>query len=198
MANPLCKCYSVPVRVTAADLPEVDPDTFEEFDIYESCGLQVSTPKREFRPGHDAKLKSVLIRLNRENREFTYREGGVNISTPPMQVARERGWEHFMTPVKPKKVRKVKDADKPNEPVESTDPREVFSGDRGELDPETLEPTEEEPAGFYPVQVRVRGTWYDGSVVSRTNGKTHVAYEDRKGNPREVTVEEGGDRLRSA
>ena len=54
MANPTCKCYSkIAYRVTAEDIPEADPETFKEYDVYESCGLQVSTPKREFRPGHD-------------------------------------------------------------------------------------------------------------------------------------------------
>ena len=73
--------------------------------VYGPCGQETA---REFRQGHDAKLKSVLIALNRAGMEYHRVSGGMLVSGSPLEVAQARGWERFMTPPKPKAERKAK------------------------------------------------------------------------------------------
>lgn len=101
-----CQCRtSFAYRVTAADIPEADPETFVEFDVYESCG---TATHRTYAPGHDAKLKSLLIKLNREGQQYHYISGGALVDVSPATLAAELSWSHFLTPAKPKATRKAK------------------------------------------------------------------------------------------
>lgn len=194
MANPTCKCYSkIAYRVTAEDIPEADPETFKEYDVYESCGLQVSTPKREFRPGHDAKFKSVLIKAFRNGGDFAFVDGGMLVHSDAMNEASKRGWEKFMTAAPAKKAKKAKAT-----LSEVADAAADLIEKMAQVDVDSItDPTvEEKPVGFHPVQVRDRGTWYDGSVVSRKDGNVTVAFTNRKGDRKETTVSEDSPRLR--
>lgn len=72
------------------------------------CGAQVG---RRFKPGHDAVLKSELIRAHREGRVIAP-EMGVFASRNPMEVAVGFGWQHFLTgaPAAPRVARESKPA----------------------------------------------------------------------------------------
>jgi hypothetical protein len=182
MSNPMCKCYSqVAYRVTAADIPESDPETFIEYDVYESCGQETSGPKREFRPGHDAKLKSVLQKAIREDEGyFAYVESGMLIHASAMELAKARGWEKFMTAAPKRKSRaKTKVAN------DATDVTGAVN--------QAPEPVEVQ--GFRPARVKVGRWWKDGSIVSETNESVVVEYTDRKGNAQQVEVERTSDKL---
>lgn len=163
--NP-CGCYSV---------AEYDEPT--DTTVHYSCG-ELVYGKREFKPGHDAKLKSVLIKAFRNGTDFTMSDGGMNIHANPMELAKARGWEKFMTPAKPKKVRKPK-ADK-DVPVEDNHP-DIEYVDEVE--------TPASVAGFQPARFKV-GRWMkDGVVVSHNDdGTITVSYTDKKGERNELTL----------
>lgn len=59
-----------------------------------ACGCgEATTAKREFRQGHDAKLKGKLIRAHVNDIEVhTIGSGGI-VSTDAMNLAKQRGWE---------------------------------------------------------------------------------------------------------
>ena len=95
-----CQCFSQ-VEYT---LDEEDGYDVPQ-PVYGPCGEETT---REFRQGHDAKLKSVLIALNRAGMEYHRVDGGLLMSDTPLGVAQARGWERFMTPAKPKAERKTK------------------------------------------------------------------------------------------
>lgn len=140
MALPLCKCY---------------------------CGKQVNTRKREFLPGHDAKLKSAMQRAYRTGTDIEvppeYTADGERLAISPQAIANERGWRQFLT-----------------------DGKETPSDQR---------PTAEEPVdvqGFRPVRVKI-GRWvYDANVVSYPDGPdgntVTVGYRDGKGEDQVKTV----------
>lgn len=101
-----CQCRThIAYRVTASDIPEDDASTFEEYDVYETCG---TVTHRTYAPGHDAKLKSLLINLNREGKSYHYLSGGSIFTVEPSTLAAELNWSHFLTPAKPKAVRKAR------------------------------------------------------------------------------------------
>jgi hypothetical protein len=174
---PTCRCLShVAYRVTAEDLPETDPDTFVEFDVHESCGTVVSKGK-QFAPGHDAKLKSVLIAAFRAGEDFAYLEGGLLIHSDPMAMAQDRDWGKFLTPAKPRKVRKIHPGQK------AADKRRAS---QGQAQPDSDQPVH----GFRPCQVKVGRWWKDGNVMAfPAEGKITVSYTDGKGEARSITVD---------
>lgn len=101
-----CTCNTkFAYRVTAEDIPEADPNGFPEYDVYEPCGAMT---RRSFAPGHDAKLKGLLIKLNREGQSFNVAGEGFLTHVEPSTLAAELGWSHFLTPAKPKSARKAK------------------------------------------------------------------------------------------
>lgn len=98
-----CNCFSV----YAYDLHEdVEDDNSPIVGrAYEACGEQTQST---YRQGHDAKLKSVLLSCYRDGIEYGRLGGSLLSTVDPMLVARELGWEHFMTAGKPKAERKAK------------------------------------------------------------------------------------------
>lgn len=158
---PKCQCLS---RFEMVTEPNDDPtdDTVSEIKVWSSCGSTVPKRKR-FKPGHDAKLKSVLIKLFRDGEDLHYYDGGMMVSVDPLIKAQELGWGHFMTP-KPKKGK-------------GKDKEPVFAGDRGEVDAETLEAGEPTPTvGFAPIQVKVGRWWKDGRLVEETDATLTIEY----------------------
>lgn len=99
---------------------QVEPEdgTDEEFPVYGQCGR---TTRNEFAQGHDAKLKSVLIQCFRAGVDYAYIDGSILNRVDPMEVAKQRGWEHLITPAKPKKERKPKAAKADAAPEEKLD-----------------------------------------------------------------------------
>ena len=58
------------------------------------CGCQASTaPKSRFLPGHDAKLKSKLMRAAAADVSVQRFDGATPGPAPAMEVARQYGWE---------------------------------------------------------------------------------------------------------
>lgn len=167
-----CKCYSV-----------VDNDTDPEgnpIKIHRSCGSTI--PKRRtFKPGHDAKYKAALLVAFRAGEDFTFEDGGMLVTKDPLALAKERDWGHFMTEkkVKPAKADKVEDA-------------EVFAGDRGEIDPETLT---EDLQGFHPARVKYRNGWRDGMIVEQDDDNVTVRLHLAKGKVKDITLPKDSDKL---
>lgn len=154
-----CRCFSVWDELTGA---------------YVSCGTEIPI-KRTFHPGHDAKYKSVLLKAFRAGEAFSFIDGGVRVDANPMELARERNWEKFMTPAKAKKLKaKTKDATETPE---------------GKADrPDDVEPAS--MAGFHPARFKV-GRWMkDGNIVSRNeDGTVTVSYADGKGKTQTLTLD---------
>lgn len=94
-----CQCNTEHLYFQDAD------DENGEIPVYGPCGR---TTRRQFAIGHDAKLKSVLIKLNRAGHPYLVVQGGVLTDKDPRQVAADRGWERFLTPAKPKAELKAK------------------------------------------------------------------------------------------
>lgn len=155
------------------------------------CGGEVPN-KRAFKPGHDAKLKSTMIKAHRNGGTLIIRDGGSRTETTAKAIAKERGWERFLTDAPARKPRKGK-ADTAN------GDDAVFAGDRGELDPESLR----EPVGAsQPARVKVRGAWKDGFVTKVEAGETAsspqaitVSYTNAKRKQVEITLKSDSDKL---
>lgn len=74
-ASNLCGCYS----------------NIDKNGVHTSCGRLV---KGKFAPGHDAKLKGMLIRAAVAGEQFkTQDKGGKVVSHDPKAFAKELGWE---------------------------------------------------------------------------------------------------------
>lgn len=74
-----CQCNAIPV--------EGKPGR------YESCG---QLTKGTFAVGHDAKLKSALIKCAVAGIDYVTKPGRALVKQDPMAVAIERGWGHFV------------------------------------------------------------------------------------------------------
>lgn len=77
-----------------------DANWDQDETAYRYCGAPTA---REFAQGHDARLKSVLIRHHRSGREIHIVDGGGMISTSADLIAAARGWERFLTPGPPRR-----------------------------------------------------------------------------------------------
>ncbi len=166
--------------------------------VFVPCGGEVPN-KRSFRPGHDAKLKSALQFSHRKlDGVMVILDGGMRTETTARKLAKERNWTQFLTDAKPAKA---KGDGKDNTGVDHADDQpdaETFAGDRGELDPETLEPQ----GASRPARVKVRGAWKDGYVTKIEAGETTsapqsvtVTYQNAKRKNIEVTLPSDSDKL---
>lgn len=176
MTLPTCQCRSVvDYIVTAADIPEANPDEFVDYPVHVSCGTNVSKGK-QFAPGHDAKYKSVLIKAFRAGGDFAWRDGSMLHHADPMALAKERGWERFLTPAKARKARsslKGKGS-------------KAAKAAQGQAEPDSDQPV----AGFRPCQVKVGRWWKDGNVSAiHADGTVTVVYSDSKGDQKTITVD---------
>lgn len=68
-------------------------------EVHSSCGAKVA---RRFAPGHDAKLKSLLIRKAVEGGTIVVVEGGMRTELDPTDTAKSLGWGGFITAAKDK------------------------------------------------------------------------------------------------
>lgn len=124
-------------------------ETEDGYIVATPCGGEVPN-KRDFRPGHDAKLKSTLIKAFRTGGTLIIRDGGMRTEANPVKMAKERNWEKFLTPAPARKSRKGEGKD--NTGVDHADDQ----------------PDTETPVGAsQPARVKVRGTWKDGFIVRR-------------------------------
>lgn len=171
-----CRCYAAfAYEVTQADIPE--SEAFEPYDVYQMCGEKT---ERTFAPGHDAKLKSVLIKCYRAGQDYSYTEGGALIHVSPMVRATALGWAHFLTDAKPK----VKRAAKPK--ADKRDAAEKARQRGHEHDGEEFQPVEH--AGFHPVRVKI-GRWvYDANLDAEDVNSVTVSYQDKKGQTNTATI----------
>jgi len=150
------------------------------------CGSQVPD-KRDFKPGHDAKLKSTLIKAHREGGTVIVREGGARTEASAMELAKARGWERFLTAAKPRKAAKPKADGKDNTGVDHADDQ----------------PDAEEPVGAsQPARVKVRSAWKDGFITKIEPGvddaepdQITVTYTNGKGKPVELVLPRNSNRL---
>ncbi|MFE0793430.1 hypothetical protein [Streptomyces mutabilis] len=87
-----CECSrydAIPADLTEADLESGD------FEIL-TTGCTATT-KRQFAPGHDAKLKSALIRWGALGLDIRRNEGGVASSASPAKHASRYAFAHMVT-----------------------------------------------------------------------------------------------------
>lgn len=121
-----CVCNTkVEYMVTADDFPEMEGeerDNFVDYPVYGPCGA--TTKGGNFAPGHDAKLKGLLIRLNRQGADYNYLEGALLIGSDPMVHASQYGWGRFLTYQPKRRVRKARTTEG-GEPQRSEFPKAV-------------------------------------------------------------------------
>jgi plastocyanin len=93
--NNLCQCL-VPQPEGYIDDEMIEQgysdDTHRFYTL--GCGKHCSN---RFAQGHDAKLKSELIRAYRDNVEMCIDTGGMLLGTDAVTMADQLGWLHFMT-----------------------------------------------------------------------------------------------------
>jgi hypothetical protein len=78
-----CQCFSTRTG-----------DTTDEGDpIFRACG---QTTSGTYAPGHDAKLKSVLLELSVNGQQYHRQDGGILTSGDPAAMARDLNWGHFV------------------------------------------------------------------------------------------------------
>lgn len=92
-----CQCFALPFG-------EVDDG---ETPVFIYCGADTMGT---FAPGHDAKLKGVLIRAFLNGQTYDVRNDGHLTSSDPMTVAKERHWEAFLNEAKVREERKAEAA----------------------------------------------------------------------------------------
>ena len=84
----------------------VTSQTADELEVEMACDR---TTKSEFAPGHDAKLKALLISAHRKGQVVNLHRGDDIVSRTAMEWAAIRGWEQFLTfQPKPKAEPKAK------------------------------------------------------------------------------------------
>lgn len=167
----------------------------EKQNAYVSCGEHTA---REFAPGHDARLKGLLIRLYVAGKDYTRIVGGQAITVDPLTFAKSRGWDHFLLEAGVRHATKVTAA---NERAAKRDARisaqaAAKAAKAADKKPSTKALDElltlpkaraSAKAGFHPVRVKI-GRWeYDANVVSEDVNSLTVSYLDKKGNT--VTTE---------
>lgn len=86
-------------------------NTDEAHWVYDiGCGRTVGG-RSVFAQGHDAKLKSELIKAFRAGVEISVIDGDMMITQSPMNLAAGHAWERFLTPAKAKAPRKAPKGD---------------------------------------------------------------------------------------
>jgi len=174
---PTCQCHAneVAYTVTGDDFPEftdAERESFIDYPVYAECTANVNKG-RTFAPGHDAKLKSVLIKAFRGGYDYSHLEGSMKIDVDPVTVADDRGWGHFLTAAPQRKSRKGTKGQGAKAP-------------QGQAQPDSDQPVQ----GFRPCQVKVGRWWKDGIVVAYpAEGQITVTYKDSKSEPKTITVE---------
>lgn len=189
-----CGCLShVAYRVTAADIPESDAATFVEYDVLESCGGETV---REFLPGHDAKLKSTLIKAHLAGEDIAFLDGpGTLVHVAPMQLAKNRGWEKFLIAAANKQgskvasqaaraeARAVAKANKPAK-VKPTSKKAAPAATKTEqkaADAKAAAKTMVPRAGSYPVRVKIGRMVHDANITAEGVNEVTVTYKRRQG-----------------
>lgn len=157
--------------------------TEDGFIVATPCGGEVPN-KRAFRPGHDAKLKSTMIKAHRNGGVVVVRDGGNRTEITAKAIAKERGWERFLTDAPARKT-KAKADGKDNSGVDHADDQ----------------PDAEPVGASAPARVKVRGAWKDGFIVRREPAdgdrpeQVVVSYTNSKRKQVEVAHPVGSDKL---
>lgn len=186
-----CTCLTTPAYVLDAEDGYEVPET-----VYGPCGR---TTTREFAPGHDAKLKSLLQALYVAGSEYHRLEGGLLVSGDPFSVAVSRDWDRFLhsaRDIATRKARKSEEAKQAREAKRAAtlakrqavkDAREQAKLDKAlaAKDAQHGAPEEQNEARNVQVgdQVRVtaRGKLVDGEVVKVDDTVARVRYISSKG-----------------
>jgi len=86
-----CACHAYEIESWIGEVPEDgDPNDYVQ---YEGTGCTQYT-ERIFAPGHDAKLKSLLIKAGAAGLEVVLHDGGVNSHASAEHFAKGLGFEH--------------------------------------------------------------------------------------------------------
>lgn len=86
-----CACHAFEIQSWKGEVPEgADPG---DYAVYEGTNCTQMT-HRTFAPGHDAKLKSLLIKAGAAGLEIVRHEGGMNVYSSAEQVANHFGFGH--------------------------------------------------------------------------------------------------------
>lgn len=65
--------------------------------VFGQCDAKTS---RTFAPGHDARLKGLLLRLSRAGYTYVLEDGGNRVELEPTTVLASRGWDKPAKPAK--------------------------------------------------------------------------------------------------
>jgi len=86
-----CECQKYSIEIWTGEVPEgADPGEYVE---YEEIGC-IEDTARTFAPGHDAKLKSLMIRAGVAGNAIRRDEGGMAHIGDPVAMAGHFGFEH--------------------------------------------------------------------------------------------------------
>ncbi|MFF9862117.1 hypothetical protein [Streptomyces tendae] len=92
-ADELHPCECAAYDALTADLTDADLETGDYEVFTTGCA---ATTKRQFAPGHDAKLKSFLIKQGAAGRDIRRNEGGVATSASAEQHAARYAFGHMV------------------------------------------------------------------------------------------------------
>lgn len=166
--NP-CQCFAVwSYNITKGDTPESlqegdDPNEIVAA-VHGTCG---ETTMHTFAPGHDAKLKGVLLRAARSGQEYAYVDGAMLIYADPTEELRKRMWSHLLVDLKPRAKKERKS---------------TKAAGKAKLAENLAAGPEQPKPGFHPIRVRIGRWMYDGQIVSaKADGRLVVEYQTKKG-----------------
>lgn len=104
-----CKCNTTIQYWIDENDPNNDPEPGADnaTPVFGPCNQQ--TKGGNFAPGHDAKLKGLLIKLHRAGASYNFVDGDLNIiGSDPMTEALKFGWGRFLTHQPKRRVRKTR------------------------------------------------------------------------------------------
>jgi hypothetical protein len=168
-----CKCHTTQVG-DVNGTPQFGP-----------CGAET---KRDFAPGHDARLKGLLIRLHVASQVYLVRGQSPQ---DPMDVARERQWGGYLTAAKDREGRRaVAKVNRDKAAAErKADAAKVKAARDAEKAAAKAKATAAKPAKPAAIATPIGGTvgvrigrhTYTAKVTSEGPGEITVDYTDSKG-----------------
>lgn len=177
--KPLVACKCNTERVGGTD----------ESPVFGPCGAQT---KRDFAPGHDARLKGLLIRLYVAGQSYQVKG---QPAQDPMDVARERQWGGYLTDAKVREERRAvaktnRDAAAAQRKAEAAEVKKVRDAEKAaakaasKAAAEAAKPAAQPPKSTTvgsKVGVRIGRHVYTAEVTQEDKDTIEVTYTDSKG-----------------
>lgn len=159
-----CECSRFSVLVNVHDTAEGGLAWDSEYGTH--C---ISATNNTFAPGHDAKLKSFLIKAGANSHEVTKDEGGVNRISDAMTFATEYGFAYMVSQgiaaAKDKLMKQAEAAARKHERAEEREARKLAKANRTPKTKKPVEIVEVEGYRFHAAPVA------DGTLTTRKVGR---------------------------